>query len=65
MADITSEDAVPVASFEILCPDCGLPITVGVRARLQRDNLRELVLTPDLTDVWAHSWQHGDGGSPQ
>lgn len=61
MADITSEDAVPVASFEILCPDCHLPITVGVKARLQHDNLRELVLTPDLTDVWAHSWIHGSG----
>jgi hypothetical protein len=60
--DITSVP-VQVASFRILCPepDCEEPITVGVVAQLDGENLRELVLTPDLTDVWAHSWTHWGG----
>lgn len=62
MGDIT-EVPVQVAIFKILCPesDCEEPLTVGVMAQLNGESLRELVLTPDLTDVWAHSWTHWGG----
>jgi len=58
MTDITSKEPVNVASFRILCPDCGAPVTIGVLAQLNESDLRELVLTPDVSDIWAHSWTH-------
>lgn len=58
MADITADEPVPVASFQVLCPDCGVPLTIGVRAQLNASDLRELILSPDVSDVWAHSWVH-------
>lgn len=62
MDDIT-DIPVQVASFRILCPESGCeePLAVGVIAQLDGVNLRELVLTPDLADVWAHSWVHWGG----
>lgn len=60
MADITAEGPVQVATFQVLCPEpgCGLPVTIGVMAQLNDSDLRELMLTPDVSDVWAHSWIH-------
>lgn len=58
MADITADGPVNVASFQILCPDCGVAVTIGVLAQLNESDLRELVLTPDVSDIWAHVWTH-------
>lgn len=58
MSEITADEPTHVASFQILCPDCGASVTIGVLAQLNATDLRELVLTPDVTDIWAHSWKH-------
>jgi hypothetical protein len=58
MTDITANGPVQVANFQIQCPDCGVSVTIGVLAQLNETDLRELVLIPDVTDVWAHSWVH-------
>jgi hypothetical protein len=60
MANITADEPVPVANFQVLCPEpgCGAPVTITVMAQLSSSDLRELVLSPDVTDIWAHSWTH-------
>lgn len=58
MADITADGPTHVASFQVMCPDCGVPVTIGVLAQLNASDLRELVLTPEVSDIWAHCWIH-------
>ncbi|MER5312686.1 hypothetical protein ABT034_33490 [Streptomyces sp. NPDC002773] len=46
--------------MHVQCPECGVvvPITVEARSTTSRGNVLQLVLDPDYTDVWAHSWTH-------
>lgn len=44
----------------IECPECGQQIGVPVKAHIRPTpgGQQELVLTPDMADLWAHSWTH-------
>lgn len=58
-------DATPYSESEstalcrVQCPDCGVFVPVGVLPG-EIDESGNLVIEPDLSDVWAHSFQHRD-----
>ncbi|MET9950166.1 hypothetical protein ABZ135_01275 [Streptomyces sp. NPDC006339] len=44
----------------VQCPECGTSVPIALRhlsATSDTDKLM-IVVEPDLTDVWAHSWLH-------
>ncbi|MFD3568448.1 hypothetical protein [Streptomyces sp. NPDC058667] len=47
-------------TLDVQCPECGVvvPIAVETRSTTSRGNVLQLVLDPDYTDAWAHSWTH-------
>ncbi|MFJ5785336.1 hypothetical protein [Streptomyces hydrogenans] len=47
-------------AVHIHCPDCGLaiPITLQTKGMTSQAGVLQLVLEPDLTDAWAHTWTH-------
>lgn len=57
-----SEELTHVADFHVICPEpeCGVQVNVGVLAQFVDDENgdRQLGLTPELTDIWAHFWTH-------
>jgi hypothetical protein len=44
-------------SIELACPSCGEHIPVGTDAVVVDGDVQ---IEADLTDVWAHSWTHGE-----
>lgn len=56
-------DVVPVGTVQIQCPACPAVVPVPVTAHFTpgdetESGRAELVCTPDMTDMWAHVWQH-------
>lgn len=58
---IDDEPLPPSPATALRCPTCDVAITVPITVELSTgaDGL-VLDCTPDLTDVWAHVWTHGD-----
>lgn len=52
-------EQVKLDGLAVACPDCGqrvdIPVTVELSGPWEKMSLE---LTPDLADVWAHSWTH-------
>ena len=46
--------------IDIECPECEMVIPVRIEASLENSCMgdHELTLTPDMTDLWAHSFTH-------
>ena len=55
---------IPVGTVHVACDTCAAEVPVTVTADLQRDDegRQVLVCTPDMTDVWAHTWAHPEEG---
>ena len=56
-------DELHVGTVYILCPECGETVPARVSATIGNaddTHLGEatLICTPDMTDVWAHTWTH-------
>lgn len=45
---------------EIICPECSATIPVSIESSIETLPCgdHELTLTPDMTDLWAHSFTH-------
>jgi len=63
--------AGPIGELLFGCPDCGQAVPVPVRleepalaAGTDGRQTIHLALTPDLADLWAHTWTHTHGGTP-
>lgn len=50
-----------VGTAAVQCPECGGEIPIDVMCRLERNEntgTQSLICEPDMTDVWAHAWEH-------
>ena len=49
-----------VGTVHVQCPDCGtsVPMTLHTKGTTSQGNVLQLVVEPDYTDLWAHSWTH-------
>ncbi len=49
-----------VGTVHVHCPDCGTPVPMALHAKgtTSQGNVLQLVVEPDYTDLWAHSWTH-------
>jgi hypothetical protein len=62
MAGQVRQETQHVGTVAVTCPDCGLPVPVPVSATVTTDDQHtEIVCTPDLADVWAHTFTHEQG----
>lgn len=48
-----------VGEFQMQCP-CGTDVGIGVLAKFSTDDegAQIVLLEPDMTEAWAHSWTH-------
>lgn len=49
-----------VGTVRVQCPECGVdvPVTTQAWSTTGDHNVIQIVLEPDYTDVWAHTWTH-------
>lgn len=55
-------DDRPWAQFaegKVACPQCGEEIAVPVLARINGESEQRIETQPDLTELWSHTWAHG------
>jgi hypothetical protein len=51
------------SSVEVICPECLTRVTVPIDVEIHdgrrtHEGKASMTCTPDLTDLWAHSWAH-------